>query len=86
MLCVPINGWYEWLKTDECKKPYYFHSKQDTMYVKSIMRENIVILLTTEAIDSISHIFTIECHLSSEPVSSKIGTSISLTLISIHMK
>ena len=35
---VPINGWYEWLKTDECKKPYYFHSKQDTMYVKSIMR------------------------------------------------
>ena len=26
------------------------------MYVKSIMRDNIVILLTTEAIDSISHI------------------------------
>ena len=65
---VPINGWYEWLKTDECKKPYYFHSKQDTMYVKSIMRENIVILLTTEAIDSISHIHNRMPLLSSEPV------------------
>ena len=65
---VPINGWYEWLKTDEAKKPYYFHSKQDTMYVKSIMRENVVILLTTEAIDSISHIHNRMPLLSNEPI------------------
>ena len=65
---VPINGWYEWLKTDEGKKPYYFHSKQDTIYVKSIMRENVVILLTTEAIDSISHIHNRMPLLSNEPV------------------
>ena len=65
---VPINGWYEWLKTDEGKKPYYFHSELDTMYVKSIMRENVVILLTTEAIDSISHIHNRMPLLSNEPV------------------
>ena len=65
---VPINGWYEWLKTDEGKKPYYFHSELDTMYVKSIMRENVVILLTTEAIDSISHIHYRMPLLSKEPV------------------
>jgi putative SOS response-associated peptidase YedK len=65
---VPINGWYEWLKTDEGKKPYYFHSEQDTLYVKSIMRENVVVLLTTEAIDSISHIHNRMPLLSIEPV------------------
>ena len=53
---VPINGWYEWMKTSEGKKPYYFHSENDTMYVKSIMRENVVILLTTAATDNLSHI------------------------------
>lgn len=53
---VPINGWYEWMKTPEGKKPYYFHSENETIYVKSIMRENIVILLTTAATDNLSHI------------------------------
>ena len=53
---VPINGWYEWLKTNDGKKPYYFHSEYDTIYIKSIMRENIVILLTTAASENISHI------------------------------
>ena len=38
------------------------------MYVKSIMRDNIVILLTTEAIDSISHIHNRMPLLSNEPV------------------
>ena len=42
---VPINGWYEWLKTDEGKKPYYFHSEQDTMYVKYYMPYWLVKLL-----------------------------------------
>ena len=65
---VPINGWYEWLNTDEGKKPYYFHSEQDTMYVKSIMMENVVVLLTTEAIDSISHIHKRMPLISNEPV------------------
>ena len=65
---VPINGWYEWFKTDEGKKPYYFHSELDTIYVKSIMRENVVILLTTEAIVSISHIHNRMPLLSNEPV------------------
>lgn len=53
---VPINGWYEWMKTSVGKKPYYFHSYNDTIYVKSIMCENVVILLTTEATESICHI------------------------------
>ena len=65
---VPINGWYEWLNTEEGKKPYYFHSEQDTMYVKSIMRENVVILLTTEASNRISHIHKRMPLLSNEPV------------------
>ena len=64
---VPINGWYEWLKTDKGKKPYYFYSEQDTIYVKSIMMENVVILLTTEAILSISHIHKRMPLLSNEP-------------------
>lgn len=64
---VPINGWYEWLKTDKGKKPYYFCSEQDTIYVKSIMMENVVILLTTEAILSISHIHKRMPLLSNEP-------------------
>ena len=38
------------------------------MHVKSIMRENVVILLTTEAIDSISHIHRRMPLLSNEPV------------------
>ena len=53
---VPINGWYEWMKTSEGNKPYYFHGVNETMYVKSIMRENVVILLTTAATDNLSHI------------------------------
>ena len=38
------------------------------MYVKSIMKENSVILLTTEAIDSISHIHNRMPLLSNEPI------------------
>ena len=53
---VPINGWYEWMKTSEGKKPYYFHGVNEIMYVKSIMRENVVILITTAAVDNLSHI------------------------------
>jgi len=53
---VPINGWYEWLKTNDGNKPYYFHSEYDTIYVKSIMRESTVILLTTQAMSNLSHI------------------------------
>ena len=65
---VPINGWFEWLKTENGKKPYYFHSNYDTMYVKSIMKENSVILLTTEAFDSISHIHNRMPLLSNKPI------------------
>ena len=65
---VPINGWFEWLKTENGKIPYYFHSNYETMYVKSIMKENSVILLTTEAIDSISHIHNRMPLLSNEPI------------------
>ena len=65
---VSINGWYEWLKTENGKVPYYFHSNYDIMYVKSIMKENTVILLTTEAIDSISHIHNRMPLLSNDPV------------------
>ena len=53
---VPINGWYEWLKEKNGKQPYYFHTKQDTRYVKSIIKDESLILLTTKAIDNISHI------------------------------
>ena len=38
------------------------------MYVKSIMMENVVVLLTTEAIDSISHIHKRMPLISNEPV------------------
>ena len=55
------------------------------MYVKSIMRENVVILLTTEAIDSISHIHSRMPLLSNEPFF-KTGILIRLLLTSIHMK
>ena len=65
---VPINGWFEWLKTENGKIPYYFHSNYETIYVKSIMKENSVILLTTEAIDSISHIHNRMPLLSNEPI------------------
>ena len=53
---VPINGWYEWLREGNSKQPYYFYSTQDTMYVKSIVKDNSLILLTTKAIENISHI------------------------------
>lgn len=65
---VPINGWFEWLKTENGKIPYYFHSNYETIYVKSIMKENSVILLTTEAIDSLSHIHNRMPLLSNEPI------------------
>ena len=65
---VPINGWFEWLNIDDGKKPYYFHTENDTIYVKSIMKNNIVILLTTDAIESISHIHNRMPLLSNEPV------------------
>ena len=65
---VPINGWYEWLETDKGKKPYYFHSEYNTIYVKSIMRDNKVILLTTEAFESISYIHNRMPLLSNEPI------------------
>ncbi len=65
---VPINGWYEWLETDEGKKPYYFHSEYDTIYVKSIMKDNIVILLTKDATESISHIHKRMPLLNDEPI------------------
>ena len=65
---VPINGWFEWLKTENGKIPYYFHSKYDTMYVKSIMKQNSVILLTTQATDPISYIHNRMPLLNNEPV------------------
>ena len=65
---VPIKDGMNGLRLMRVRKPYYFHSEQDTMYVKSIMRENIVILLTTVAIDSISHIHNRMPLLSNEPV------------------
>ena len=65
---VPINGWFEWLKTKNGKIPYYFHSKYDTMYVKSIMKQNSVILLTTQSTDPISLIHNRMPLLNIEPV------------------
>ena len=53
---VPINGWYEWAKTDNGKQPYYFYSDYDTLYVKSIMKDNTVVLLTTPAMENIAGI------------------------------
>lgn len=53
---VPINGWYEWLKEKNGKQPYYLHTDQDTVYIKSIIKENTIILLTTSASENISHI------------------------------
>ena len=53
---VPINGWYEWLKERNGKQPYYFHTDNETVYVKSIVKEDSIILLTTKASENISHI------------------------------
>ena len=53
---VPINGWYEWLKEKNGKQPYYLHTDQDTVYIKSIIKEKTIILLTTSASENISHI------------------------------
>jgi putative SOS response-associated peptidase YedK len=53
---VPINGWYEWLKEKNGKQPYYFHTENETVYIKSIVKEDSIILLTTKASDNIAHI------------------------------
>ena len=64
---VPINGWYEWSIDDNKKQPYYLYSDYSTLYVKSIKKENTVILLTTSAIDTISQIHHRMPLLSNEP-------------------
>ena len=53
---MPINGWYEWLKEKNGKQPYYFHTENETVYIKSIVKEDSIILLTTKASDNIAHI------------------------------
>ena len=53
---VPINGWYEWLKEKNGKQPYYFHTENEMVYIKSIVKEDSIILLTTKASDNIAHI------------------------------
>ena len=53
---VPINGWYEWLKEKNGKQPYYFHTENETLYIKSIVKEDSIILLTTKASENIAHI------------------------------
>ena len=52
-----INGWYEWKREGNKKQPYYFYSKKyETLFVKSIIKDDCVVLITTQANDNIIHI------------------------------
>ena len=52
-----INGWYEWRKEGNIKQPYYFYSKKyETLFVKSLIKDDCVVLMTTQANDNIAHI------------------------------
>ena len=52
-----INGWYEWKREGNKKQPYYFYSKKhETLFIKTLIKDDCAVLITTEAYDNISHI------------------------------
>jgi len=52
-----INGWYEWKREGNKKQPYYFFSKKyDTLFIKTLIKEDCAVLITTQANDNINHI------------------------------
>ena len=52
-----INGWYEWKRDGNKKQPYYFFSKKyDTLFIKTLIKDDCAVLITTKANDNIAHI------------------------------
>ena len=52
-----INGWYEWKREGNKKQPYYFFSKNyDTLFIKTLIKYDCAVLITTKANDNIAHI------------------------------
>jgi putative SOS response-associated peptidase YedK len=52
-----INGWYEWKREGNKKQPYYFFSKKyDTLFIKTLIKDDCAVLITTQANDNITHI------------------------------
>ena len=52
-----INGWYEWKRDGNKKQPYYFFSKKyDTLFIKTLIKDDCAVLITTKAYDNITHI------------------------------
>ena len=52
-----INGWYEWKKEGNSRQPFYFYSKKfETLYVKTLIKDDCAVLITTKADKNINHI------------------------------
>ncbi len=50
---IPASGWYEWGKIGSLKVPYYYSAPQDWFFMAGIRFKNDVVIVTTEAKDSI---------------------------------
>tara|TARA_B100001057_G_scaffold117401_1_gene116008 strand:- start:2582 stop:3148 length:567 start_codon:yes stop_codon:yes gene_type:complete len=52
-----INGWFEWKGEGNNKQPYYFFSrKYETLFIKTLIKDDCAVLITTNAYGNISHI------------------------------
>jgi putative SOS response-associated peptidase YedK len=52
-----INGWYEWKKEGSSKQPYYFFSKKfETLFIKTLIKDECAVLITTKANNNLNHI------------------------------